>query len=312
MVVERICENLFSLAPYRYKRIDTGKFNDSYFVESEGKRFVLRIAPEDTVPQLFYEKNMMRREPGIHRLISEKTDIPIARIIRHDFSRSLVERDWLLMERLPGIPLSQSSLWSFTGKNRQESLFFTLGRYVREIHAIKNDWHGYPLGTNTHPREKRWFITFSGLWRNLLTDITKTGIYSTKETDWLTSLLERHAGAFSHEPEPSFLHMDIWSQNILVDRDGNISGIVDWDRALWGDPEIDFSVLEYCGMTPPAFWQGYGFEPEEGKFYKIRKTFYLLYEHQKYIFIRALRGKNIPLARRYAEESLRIAEELQY
>ena len=312
MVVEKICESLFSSVPYRYRKIDTGKFNDSYFLEAEDKNFVLRIAPDDSVPQLFYEQNMMRREPGIHRLIREKTDIPIAKIISHDFSRSIVNRDWLLMERLPGVPLSQSSLWKFTGKDRQQSLFFTLGRYVREIHAIKNDWHGYPPGTDTLPRGKNWFDTFSGLWRNLLTDITKTGIYSNRETDWLSGLLEKQSGAFSHDPEPSLLHMDIWSQNILVDRNGNISGIVDWDRALWGDPEIDFSVLEYCGMTPPSFWKGYGLEPEERKDYMIRKTFYLLYEHQKYIFIRALRGKNFPLARRYAEESLKIAEQLQY
>ncbi len=47
--------------------------------------------------------------------------------------------------------------------------------------------------------------------------------------------------------------MDVWAQNILVDSMGNVSGLVDFDRALWGDPEIEFAVLNYCGISEPAF-----------------------------------------------------------
>ncbi|OUL36382.1 hypothetical protein BV372_08175 [Nostoc sp. T09] len=56
------------------------------------------------------------------------------------------------------------------------------------------------------------------------------------------------------------LHMDVWFQNILVDSAGNVTGLVDFDRALWGDPEIEFAVLDYCGISEPAFWRGYGRE----------------------------------------------------
>lgn len=41
--------------------------------------------------------------------------------------------------------------------------------------------------------------------------------------------------------------------NILIDNQGSVTGIVDFDRALWGDVEIEFAVLDYCGISEPAF-----------------------------------------------------------
>jgi fructosamine-3-kinase len=83
--------------------------------------------------------------------------------------------------------------------------------------------------------------------------------------------------------------MDIWSQNILVDDEYNITGVLDWDRALWGDPEIEYAVLDYVGFDKPAFWSGYGRPSELTKEYRIRQTFYHLYEVQKYLVIWTLR-----------------------
>ena len=53
----------------RLTRIRTGKFNTSYFVDTDRGAYVLRIAPPEDTVFLFYERNMMRQEPGIHRLV---------------------------------------------------------------------------------------------------------------------------------------------------------------------------------------------------------------------------------------------------
>ena len=44
--------------------------------------------------------------------------------------------------------------------------------------------------------------------------------------------------------EPSLVHIDYWSGNILWDK-GDISAVVDWEEAAKGDPEID---VAYCRM----------------------------------------------------------------
>ena len=80
---------------------------------------------------------------------------------------------------------------------------------------------------------------------------------------------------------------DIWTQNILTDGE-NITGIVDWDRSLYGDVEIEFSVVEYCGLLDENFWASYGNKPKYNTSFYIKRAFYILYEHQKYIFIQIL------------------------
>ena len=290
------------------QRIPTGKFNESYFVSGSTGDVVLRIAPPPGTPVLFYERDMMRREPRIHSIVREHTRTPIPRITKYDFSGSLIRSDWLLMERLPGIPLSESPLW---GK-KAEFLYYQLGRALRDVHSITNAWHGYPEGSETGPQEPSWYGAFKNLWNRLLADVASTGLYSEDQRSRLSTLLDTHARSFNHNPKPSLLHMDVWSQNILAGPDGELLGLVDWDRGLWGDPEIEFSVLEYCGTSPNDFWRGYGSQPEPSRDYEVRRLFYLLYEHQKYIFIRAKRDGSPATAQRYVEESLRLARDLGY
>lgn len=46
--------------------------------------------------------------------------------------------------------------------------------------------------------------------------------------------------------EPSFVHGDLWSENMLA-RDGVLTGVVDWEFAAVGDPAADLAGLWYLG-----------------------------------------------------------------
>ncbi len=70
---------------------------------------------------------------------------------------------------------------------------------------------------------------------------------------------------------------------------------------------IEFAVLDYCGISEPAFWEGYAEKREDDTDARIRRTFYLLYELQKYIFIRLVRGNNPSLADSYRQQSFQLA-----
>ena len=117
------------------------------------------------------------------------------------------------------------------------------------------------------------------------------------------------------EPAP-LLHMDVWAENILADSEGRLTGLIDWDRACWGDPEIEFAVLDYCGISTPGFWRGYaadgaGRDPREGDGdAAVRRVFYLLYEVQKYIVIRIARNGNPAGAERYRQMARELAAQL--
>jgi aminoglycoside phosphotransferase (APT) family kinase protein len=280
--------------------IATGKFNDSFFVTAGQRRLVLRIAPADEMFCLFYERNMMMQEPGIHALLLQRTAIPVAPVIACDRSREIIDRDFLLMERLPGAALSETACAD------TDAVMRAVGRCLRQSHALRADAFGYLGEHRPMQPQSSWFDAFRIMWRLLLDDIVASGHYSASDAARLRDLLDKHAQAFDRPVAAGLLHMDVWAQNILVDASGALTGLIDWDRALWGDPEIEFAVLDYCGMSTRAFWEGYGMPRDDSPAARIRNVFYLLYELQKYIPIRHFRGASPATARAYQRQAMNL------
>lgn len=293
----------------RLTPLATGRHNSAYWVETPDSRYVLRIAPPDETGLLFYERRMMRQEPRLHELVLSRTSIPAARIVAHDFTRELLPRDYLLMNVLPGRPLSEASLsW-----RQVENVLRQTGACLRQLHSlIATDClgtHAFGYLGEHRPMEPQpsWQEAFAVMWSKLLADVHACGAYDTSEVSDAEKLFERHRSVFTHEVQPRLLHMDVWSENILVDDAGNVTGLVDFDRALWGDPEIEFAVLDYCGISEPPFWEGYGSPRDQSDAAQLRRLFYLAYELQKYMPIYAWRRPNSGQAvRRYKRQ----AEEL--
>ena len=282
--------------------IPTGKHNTSFFVKTPAGEYVIRIAPPDDTEFLFYEVNMMAQEPEIHALLREKTDVPVARVVAFDHSRSIIDRDYIIMDRLEGVPLSQVAV----DADGYETIMEQIGTHLARVHSLTSTQYGYIGAHRPMPAQTTWWDAFRLMWNKLIDDILRIGMYTQDERDRLLELLDENKVAFDRPVASSLLHMDIWSQNILVNRDLEVTGIVDWDRALWGDPEIEYAVLDYCGISAPAFWRGYGRQRDSSPEAEIRHVFYYLYEHQKYILIRLKRRDNPAAAAQYKEESLRI------
>jgi hypothetical protein len=125
---------------------------------------VLRIAPPDSVPKLFYEIDMMKSEVNIHRLVKEHTDIPVPEIVHNDFSHEIIDRDYLIMECMEGN----------SGLSDEKEL----GRYVKQLHAIKSDECGYP--ERAAPTGKSW------------PDIFQTYVQYMRSTKMSSSKFARH------------------------------------------------------------------------------------------------------------------------
>ena len=291
-------------ARLRFEPIRTGKHNRSYYVYTDGGDAVLRIAPTREIGMIFYERDMMAQEPAIHALLRAETTVPVADIYAYDDSRALIDASYMLMERLPGRALSDVPQVAARFYDR---VLEQVGGYLRQMHDLTADQYGY-LGAH-HPMEPQptWWLAFCVMWNKLLDDILGCGGYTEGEADYMRGLLDAYQDLFDHSAPASLLHMDVWSQNILVDDEGTVCGLVDVDRALWGDPEIEFAVLDYCGISEPGFWRGYGWERDQSLAARIRQRFYLLYEVQKYIVIHRLRRNDPTGAQRYKEHSFRLA-----
>ncbi len=283
--------------PQALNPIKTGKFNTSYLLDMGEDTWVARVAPPPDSVFCFYEKDMMRQEPGIHRLLLSETDVPVAPVVFIDFTRETVPTDVMVLKRLPGDPLSDRLL---SGTQRSQALY-ELGAHLCAVHNLQTAQYGY-LGEHAPlAPESSWKAAFAAMWRALVDDVRSVGEYTEEEAACLLSFLGERSAAFEHNPPASLLHMDVWEQNILINSDGHVTGLLDWDRALYGDPEIEFAVMDYCGMTGESFWKGYGRERPSGPDADTRRTAYLLYEIQKYIVIEKGRNGSVQRARQFKD-----------
>ncbi len=282
-----------------FEPIRTGRFNAGYFLSGEPGEFVLRVAPPDDAGFLFYERRMMRQEPEIHQLIREETNVPVAEVIALDASRRTVDRDFMIMRRLPGRAASDLA---FT-RDMVARLHREVGRSLARIHAITRRRYGY-LGAHRPMRpQDSWRAAFETMWNKLIADCRRCGGYSREEAALMSRALRRRLDLFDYARPASLLHMDIWAQNVLCDGEGRLTGLVDFDRALWGDPEVEFAVLDYCGFSTPEFFAGYGRPRPDGPGARARQVFYYLYEVQKYVVIERLRRNNPARAESYKRQA---------
>ncbi len=269
-----------------------GLYNDTYFLNSAEKKNVIRLAPADDVPKLFYEIDMMRSEPEIHRRVREKTEIPVPAVVYADFTRREINRDYIVLEFMEGTP------GMFNPRE--------LGAYVRQLHYITNDRYGYP--DRKAPTAESWPEIFGIYTEMIFQDCLDCGILSPEEKEWFMTYYRDYAGAI-HDAEPCLIHLDLWTQNILT-QDGTIRAIIDFDRGLYGDPELEFAVLDTYGYSTAAFFNGYGCPRPNDSDAVIRQRLYIVYELIKYAFIRYARGGSKAVGQSHVRECAKILQNI--
>ena len=242
--------------------LEDGLFNSAFRLDfADGFRAVLKVAPIEGAGTLRYEHRMMEGEVGVLRLIARNSSIPAPRVLHADFSRSAIPADFMIMEFLPGIPFNKvRDQWpqSAVDSVREES-----GRFLREVNSIGNIRFGYfALPESAAPS---WFETFKRMIEWLLEDASSQSISLPVSPDTILQTIQRFRDDLDAVRSAQLVHWDLWDGNILVDPESRrITGIIDWERALWGDPLMETNFR--WGVDNAAFARGYGTsgEPDTG------------------------------------------------
>lgn len=304
-----LVSSLLGNGSWQCRPFGAGKFSQTFAVTGADPSLqVLRVAPPDSLLQLFYEYRMMRQEPAVHRRLLAETSVPVPEIIGFDFSRQLIDRDFLIMPRLPGQPLSRAGLDQSASRRAMREW----GGYVADIHMLTEPENRFGYVGEHRCMEPRgtWREAFLTMYGKELEDIVSCGVYDRAISEQAMALLENNQHVLESCATSRLCHGDLWVTNLLVGEGGGVTGVIDFDRACWGDTEWDLAIAEYCGVAGSAFWDGYGktVDTHRGEA-AIRRFFYLLYEHQKYIVISMSNRRNDSArARRYADESLSAME----
>ncbi|HEX4702851.1 MAG TPA: aminoglycoside phosphotransferase family protein [Pseudonocardiaceae bacterium] len=211
-------------------------YNTAYRIHiANGDDLVLKVAPDPAAPTMSYELDLMRTEAMFYR--SAIAALPVPEVLRADFSRQVIDSDFLLMTALPG--QNWVAQRDHLTDNRAE-LRHELGTLVAGLHRITNDGNGF--GYPQHPPSTTWRTAFTAMLNMVLTDAQRFAAPLPWSLGRIQEVTSRHVDTLDEVRTPVLVHFDLWDGNILVDN-GRITGIVDGERAFWGDPLAEMVSL---------------------------------------------------------------------
>lgn len=220
------------------REISDGWYNSVFSaVGGDGKKYVIKIAPEKSVKVLTHEQNIMAAEAEFYRLINEKTAIKTPKIIYSDFSENVMPTAYFIMNFLKGERLDKAKLSPDEREKANERQAWILS----ELHKIKGEGYGYGQAG------------LRGNWKDGLTHMTQMLIDDAaffgkkcEVGEELLAYIDRFSDALKDVP-CVLVNFDLHAMNIFLERgeDGEIClSILDLERGFWGDPIGDFVMAE--------------------------------------------------------------------
>ncbi len=233
-----------------------GLFNASYKVGLRGRApVVLRVAPPAGKPLLDYEKSLLKREVFFLPLLCAR-GVPVPRVLFQDFSAAILPRDYVILDYRTGH--NAFLRWESLTPAEQEEVSAQWGELAANIHSITNPegWFGPPSPMR---RQKSWSAFIGFYVRSLWKDLQKNPRLRREATEDLRIIARAMAPTLDKIKTPRLIHGDLSLRNILITKENGhcrITTVLDWDRALWGDPWFEW-ILHGLDLKP-AFWKRYG------------------------------------------------------
>jgi aminoglycoside phosphotransferase (APT) family kinase protein len=237
-----------------------GMFNSAYRIELVGTQdpLILKVSFGPSTPILTYEKEMMRTEVAVHKLVEAHTTVPVPKLLKADLTRSLVDSNYFFMTELRGQVMSK--LKRQLSAANLEGIKRALADYLAQIHTIKGSYFGY-FSDDPGRQYPSWREAFLQMVQDILNDGKAHKVRL--PYDRIELILGRAAPLLEAVREPALVDFDLWPGNIFLEKvDGTyqIEGIVDFERAFWGDPYADFATMFFPTgdlWSEPAFWEVY-------------------------------------------------------
>ncbi|MDE6608374.1 MAG: aminoglycoside phosphotransferase family protein [Lachnospiraceae bacterium] len=231
-----------------------GMCNVAYSVQFTDKtKSILKIAAGNKSGLMTNEINMMKAEVEAMRIVRQHSAVKVAQVQYFDPSKTLCSGEYFFMEALEGESF-------FTIKERmpaeeQKRIHYEIGQAEKAVTSIKGEKFGL-LGDIEHCFESLFDFVYY-LMDNVLSDAENRQVVIGVEKEEILECLTKYRTVFDQVTEPVLVHWDMWEGNIFI-KDGHISGIIDWERALWGEAFMDDRFRRHTRTQ--EFLRGYGKE----------------------------------------------------
>jgi aminoglycoside phosphotransferase (APT) family kinase protein len=237
------------------RELKDGWFNAAYSIQlADGREVILKIAPPKDAEVMQYERQIMATEVASMRLVGQNLAIPVPEIYFYDQAHDLCDSDYFFMEKIAGDNLEHVKA-SLTAET-QASLERQIGAIIREVNGFRGTYFGYD--GNPDLRADTWKAAFITIMEATLEDGARKNAVYGYDYDDIRAIFQKHLSALGEITTPCLVHWDAWNPNFFV-KDGQIVGIIDFERALWAEPlmEAQFRAL-FGGDGVTNSMRGYG------------------------------------------------------
>lgn len=217
------------------EELTEGMCNVAYKLTYEdGFRTILKIASPIKSGFLTNECNLMDAEVKAMELVAANTDLKVAKVYAYDKSRTLCEGDYFFMECMEGE--NWIKVYDDVPEEVRQDLRREVGSVLRDVSAVTNNRFGL-LGDSENRFETMFEFTYF-LINNVLQDAKRRSVEIGVPMEEILETLTKDKEYFAEVETPTLVHWDMWEGNVFI-KDGKITGIIDWERAMWGEPFMD-------------------------------------------------------------------------
>jgi len=239
-----------SAAVTEIEEMTAGMCNALYLVTLDsGMKTVLKVSSPGMDGKASNEAWLMESETAAMKLAEQDPRIKAPRVLFYDDSMTVCSGKYFFMEYAEGELMSRMKDVS---DETRKKLQFQMGEAVRIIGETKNDTFGIVASGIE-------FDCLHGVVYQLISNVIGDIVSSGEDPDFpaeeILSKLREDKPYFDEVKEASLVHFDVWPNNIIV-QNNEITAILDWERALWGEPLMEDRFRDY-GMNPD-FLAGFG------------------------------------------------------
>lgn len=251
-------------APATSVALGGGHINDTRLLTmADGRRWVLRVAPSEATaiagPSWFTPYGLRREWAVVEAASALDQYLPVT--VVHDFDHSLIDRDWVIQQVMPGVslasiddsldPVARSAIWS------------DLGDFTRRLHANSSNRFGPPAWG---PSFVRWSELVAWDAAGMVDDAGRFGL-PVATFERLAELIGRFSELLDGVTTPALIHSDLWPPHVFVERDADsayrLVGVIDLEFGRYADPLSEHLPPTFdWGNVPedmrPPFMEGYG------------------------------------------------------
>lgn len=238
--VSLILEKEFESAEdFDVEPLGSGASHETFSAISEDRELVVKICDDDWSGLPEFEKGFELDAPVLN-LVEERTSVPVPEVYAYDNSETDFDFKYIVMEKVEG-----KEMYEYMEYPEKQHLIRQTGELLGELHnKIEfEDFGGLKQAENgfVEVEPKDWSSMFKQLIWKITSHLEKIEAEETR--DRIRNIVEENLHLLESRDNPVLLHQEFSPRN-MVGTSESINAVIDWERAISGDPEYDLATTE--------------------------------------------------------------------